>query len=265
MNSGGKQLSQAQDCWSGSVFVWDRRTFYLGSASDTTMHASHEIKVCVAVHGSFRLRMAGEARWKTYTAAIIPSNQLHQLDGRGAQLSLLYFSPETLNAQRLVYSDRRAHPVPQATLARFVPLLRRYLDRGCSEDEATELCGNLVNELIPSATARVSLDFRVAGALEYLQSGTEGQPTAAQISSEVALSPGRLAHLFSAQMGLPIRRYVLSLRLRRAVQRMAREDSLTDVAHEVGFADSAHLSRTFRRMVGLAPSALIKSSHFFRI
>jgi AraC-like DNA-binding protein len=32
--------------------------------------------------------------------------------------------------------------------------------------------------------------------------------------------------------------------------------SLTDAAHEAGFADSAHLSRTFRRMFGVAPSSL---------
>jgi AraC-like DNA-binding protein len=32
--------------------------------------------------------------------------------------------------------------------------------------------------------------------------------------------------------------------------------SWTDAAHEAGFADSAHLNRTFRRMLGLSPTAL---------
>ena len=31
---------------------------------------------------------------------------------------------------------------------------------------------------------------------------------------------------------------------------------LTRAAHEAGFSDSAHLSRTFRRMFGVAPTAL---------
>lgn len=33
---------------------------------------------------------------------------------------------------------------------------------------------------------------------------------------------------------------------------------LTEAAHRAGFADSAHLSRTFRAMFGVAPSLLFK-------
>jgi AraC family transcriptional regulator len=70
------------------------------------------------------------------------------------------------------------------------------------------------------------------------------------------LSPGRFRHLFVAETGLPHRGYVLWLRLGRAVDVFAAGGSLTDAAHDAGFADSAHLSRTFRRMFGLAPSSL---------
>ena len=49
---------------------------------------------------------------------------------------------------------------------------------------------------------------------------------------------------------------MLWLRLERAVAVFAAGGSLTDAAHAAGFADSAHLSRTFRRMFGLAPSSL---------
>jgi AraC-like DNA-binding protein len=36
--------------------------------------------------------------------------------------------------------------------------------------------------------------------------------------------------------------------------------SWTAAAHDAGFADSAHLSRTCRRMFGFAPAALVKES-----
>ena len=42
----------------------------------------------------------------------------------------------------------------------------------------------------------------------------------------------------------------------KAVEAIAAGVSLTEAAHEAGFADSAHFSRTFRRMFGVAAAAL---------
>jgi AraC family transcriptional regulator len=65
-----------------------------------------------------------------------------------------------------------------------------------------------------------------------------------------------VSHLFVEQTGLPFRTYLLWLRLTKAVESMAAGASLTEAAHEAGFADSAHFSRTFRRMFGVAAAAL---------
>lgn len=48
----------------------------------------------------------------------------------------------------------------------------------------------------------------------------------------------------------------LWLRLQRAVELFAAGTPLTEAAHAAGFADSAHLSRTFRRMFGIAAATL---------
>jgi len=257
--------AHAPEAWRGTVFLLERHSLYLGAAAETSLHASHEVKVCVALRGSFRLRTGHDARWLTCQAAIIPPGQLHQLDGRGAQLSLFYFPPEIHRAQRVVYSGRPAHPVPPELLARFAPRLRRYLDDGCDTGEAAEICLSFTDELIAATGSRVFLDGRIAETLASFQAAPDHLFTAAQISAAVALSPGRLAHLFRAQIGMPVREYLLYRRLRRAVLRMAGADSLTQAAHEAGFADSSHLSRTFRRTVGLAPSSLTRNSRFFRV
>ena len=44
------------------------------------------------------------------------------------------------------------------------------------------------------------------------------------------------------------------MRLERAAGELAHGRTLTEAAHAAGFADSAHLSRVFRRMFGIAPS-----------
>jgi AraC-like DNA-binding protein len=55
------------------------------------------------------------------------------------------------------------------------------------------------------------------------------------------------------------RAYLLWSRLDAALGELARGASLTQAAHAAGFADAAHLTRTFRRMVGIVPSSIARS------
>jgi AraC-like DNA-binding protein len=55
-----------------------------------------------------------------------------------------------------------------------------------------------------------------------------------------------------------VRRYVLWLRLQRAVAALSSGRSVTDAAYAAGFSDAAHLSRTFRRMLGCPPRDLVR-------
>ena len=59
-----------------------------------------------------------------------------------------------------------------------------------------------------------------------------------------------MEHLFTATVGVPLRSYVLRAKLQRAMQVMTTGAPLAKVAVEAGFADQAHLWRTFRRMLG---------------
>ncbi len=104
--------------------------------------------------------------------------------------------------------------------------------------------------------AAVDLDARVAHGLRALQHRPDLTPTA--LAAEVALSPSRLRHLFLEQVGVPMQRYRWWVRLRHVVAALQQRSSLTEAAHAAGFADSAHLSRTFRRMFGFAPSRLLE-------
>ncbi|MFI6501178.1 helix-turn-helix transcriptional regulator [Nonomuraea typhae] len=78
----------------------------------------------------------------------------------------------------------------------------------------------------------------------------------AAVARAVHLSESRLAHLFTEELGLPFRPYVLWERLRVALTSAAQGASLITAAHEAGFSDAAHLTRTVRRMMGDTPSAL---------
>jgi AraC-like DNA-binding protein len=103
------------------------------------------------------------------------------------------------------------------------------------------------------------LDARVARVLDLLKRDLCRRTGVMSLAAAVCLSPSRLVHLFNEQMGVSLRRYVLWLRLRRVVFCLAIGRTLTDASHEAGFADSAHLCRTFRSMFGLSLSSLFRS------
>ena len=92
--------------------------------------------------------------------------------------------------------------------------------------------------------------------MRWAAQSIEGPVSLADVAPEIGLSAGRLRHLFVEQTGLPFRTYLLWLRLNTAVRRIVEGASLTEAAYDVGFADSAHFSRTFRRMFGVTPAAL---------
>ena len=76
------------------------------------------------------------------------------------------------------------------------------------------------------------------------------------VAAEVHLSPGRFRHLFASQTGTSVRAWLLWMRMERAVTSAFQGRSRTEAAHEAGFA-AAHLTRTCRRMIGLAPPMLV--------
>src|SRR5690606_10289226 len=73
---------------------------------------------------------------------------------------------------------------------------------------------------------------------------------------DVGLSPSRLMHVFTESLGIPLRPYLAWVRLQRAAAAIVSGVPLAQAALAAGFADSAHMSRAFRSMLGLPPSAL---------
>lgn len=252
--------SAALETWSGRLFLWPGRALYVGYAADTFMHAHHALQLCVSLDASFRLRGSAQARWRAHDVALVEPDRPHQLDGRGAQLALVYLDPESDGGRTLLAPGR-----PRAFVLHSRANLESLRDRlrSCStRDEAVGAVDQLMRSVDPHPVSHRSADARVARLLERIRLHPELHVSAADAARSVALSSHRFQHVFRDSTGIPLRRYLLWSRLVAAVERVAGGGTLTDAAHAAGFSDSAHLSRTFRRMFGLAPSALKKDSQF---
>ena len=90
------------------------------------------------------------------------------------------------------------------------------------------------------------------------QLGAADELSLETLARTAGLSPSRFMHVFTESVGVPLRPYVLWLRLQRACGELMRGASVTEAAHSAGFSDAAHMTRTFRRMLGTTPSELVR-------
>lgn len=93
----------------------------------------------------------------------------------------------------------------------------------------------------------------VSRAREILHERIAEPPSLAELAAEVGLGQFPLLRAFRARYGLPPHAYLNQLRVRRACALLDAGVPVAQVAAVLGFSDQSHLSRHFRRAVGVAP------------
>jgi AraC-like DNA-binding protein len=91
---------------------------------------------------------------------------------------------------------------------------------------------------------------------DLLEAEFQGPITLAALADVVGLSRFQALRHFKAAYGLPPHAYLRQVRVRRAQQLILSGVGLAAAAATVGFADQAHMTRTFRRTVGYTPGSL---------
>jgi AraC-like DNA-binding protein len=80
-------------------------------------------------------------------------------------------------------------------------------------------------------------------------------PSLGELAAITGLSQFAVLRAFRQETGMPPHAYLNQLRVRRARQLLDSGLAAADVAAEVGFADQAHLTRHFKRVLGVPPAA----------
>jgi AraC-like DNA-binding protein len=225
------------------------------SRQRTDFHAHHAIQITLALDGEFQLYVGDEALGGP--AVMVSADVSHAFEPKGL-IALLFVDPEssagrTLLRKRLAGREAIAlAPDEAAALCTAIQDHARLdADDAQWRDQGQALIRALVGETEPPPA-----DRRMEASLAWAEAHLDQGVGIADLARVIGLSPGRMSHLFVEQTGLPFRTYLLWLRMRRAVEAYARGASLTTAAYDAGFSDSAHFSRTFRRMFGVAAAEL---------
>ena len=253
------QGKEARHFGTGRILFWRGGSLWIGHAEDETgFHAHHALQMTLSLSsGTVRFRSVGED-WTSYTAAIIAAHHPHAFEARGEMVAMIFTEPESREGRQLQERYRSGVASLDGDMLRdgVTALAAAYAD-GASDDDIAA-CARAITATIASTEALPSqpLDKRIERAIEVLRGRLGDTVTMADIAEAVHLSPERFRHLFLKETGMRFRPYVLWLRIEVALSAYAAGRSLTEAAHAGGFADSAHLSRTFKRMFGVSAIGL---------
>lgn len=114
----------------------------------------------------------------------------------------------------------------------------------------------ILHEIFPEVAKSPPLDSRIDLVVSWLIENRPIRVNLSELAGLCGLSESRLAHLFTDEIGISIRQYLLWIKMRLATEMLVQSVPLSTVAHEIGFSDSSHFSRTYSRYFALKPSFL---------
>jgi AraC-like DNA-binding protein len=204
--------------------IGDGYACYRGPVTDSAAHRHAAFQIAIAVRGEVAMLDATGTRHQA-TALVVPPMTWHRILA-APDVHTYFVEPQCAFADRL----RGRHGIT----------------------EAGELHDLREEDLRPAAAqASGALDPRLVAAM-----ATTDLPMP-ELAARVGLSPQRLRALARRLLGMPLTRWRVWARLRRAAEALGTGQSPADAAVTAGFADQAHLTRWMREMMGLTPAAVL--------
>ncbi|HET9958809.1 MAG TPA: AraC family transcriptional regulator [Polyangiaceae bacterium] len=220
-----------------------------GCGMYSSLHAPHGIELCIGLERELSVRTGdgGSVRGRVIA---VPPDLDRRIESEGVTLAMLYdvepFPSLAGFARRtespIVLDGPLARRVIDAARAQRDSLFRAEVLRGLAEELAGYFSGERPRRIDP----------RVGRAVEALRAHDLRR---GEIIAASGLSEPHLQALFVRDIGISMRRFRLWQRMLSAVIALRRVDC-TRAAHDAGFADLAHFSRTCARLLGYPPRTM---------
>ena len=234
--------------WPATMIVW-------GPGYISSLHAHHCIQLVMALRGKLRIRRERGEKWKDCDAALVRPDAKHEVEARETVVLIAFVESESELGAAL--SERLKEDITRISapvVARWRTTLGDVATLSSSQVEAW------VRRELLGRTKLPKLHPRVKRVLRFMreQLGDPASLSLQNLAKMAGLSTSRFVHVFTESVGVSLRPYILWLRLQRASGELMRGVSITEAAHSAGFSDAAHMTRTFRRMLGTSPRELVR-------
>jgi AraC family transcriptional regulator len=255
-----RSLSLMKSTATGRILFWRGGSLWIGLAGEPSgVHAHHAVQIALPFPRG-RVQFQGPSgSWTSYTAALVTAHQPHAFEARAQLVAQIFVEPESREGRQLHqrYRNEGIVRLPTGSIdQQIVGLATAYKSRA-SDAALIELARAAIVALCGAIPECKRLpDARVARAVELIRERLSEAIPLSAMAAAVHLSPDRFRHLFMKEVGVGFRAYLLWQRLESSLAAYVAGETLTEAAHTGGFSDSAHFSRTFRKMFGIAPASV---------
>jgi AraC-like DNA-binding protein len=240
----------------GRVVFWEGGSLWLALIlGGNDRHTHHALQISLPFEGAVRFQLSPDAEWQSYPGAVIAPDLPHAFQAPGRVVANILFEPESAAGRATLakFGPGITALLPAEVAALATPLVAAYFAEA-PDAQLVELAKQAIARLSGMTGKAAPTDRRVVAAIAYIRDHIGEPISLAALAAEVGLSPGRFRHLFAVETGVSCKAFVLWERLNKALDLGFGGSTWTEAAHAANFADSAHLTRTCRRMFGLAPS-----------
>lgn len=244
----------------GRVLLWKGGSVWIGrQVGAAEVHAHYAIQLTLALEGEFLIRAEHGDDWRKCRGALVHSDVRHEFDGCGSTLCVMFVEPESLygRALRTRYRSALSTNVPVESLLESIEALATAFAQRGADALVVQRTRTILDSLATVQDSVSSPDSRILTAMQWIREHLSSEISLEDAAASVHLSPSRFRHLFVAQTGISFRAYLRWARVESAVGAAFAGKTWTEAAQAAGFADSAHLSRTCRRMFGMSPNMLV--------
>lgn len=233
--------------------------WFIGGFNNNEEHRHYAIQLSIPLDGKISVHTA-RGTIESERPLLIQSNLVHQIVSNMPHFLLLLNPASTVGHFWKQQAMGDVHEIENAATHE----IQAVLNNVHSENFIDQL--NAVIDMYDCfcASSVHHGDDRINKALAYLTEHAHRIVTLEEISDHCHLSPSRFLHLFKEETGITFRRAQSWNKLIKGIPLIARKP-FTEIAHEVGFSDSAHLSRTFKENFGFTPRDFLKISQFIQV
>jgi AraC-like DNA-binding protein len=132
------------------------------------------------------------------------------------------------------------------------------LDKHCA---LLEFFGELQRRLDPAPDRPRADNPRIRLAAEFIRAHCTEALKLEDICAAAGLSPSYLTRSFRRRYGMTPHAYLINSRIQYAQARLRRGGEIAEVALAAGFADQAHLQRTFKQLLAATPGQYRRQGH----